>query len=79
MKKRTGTWLMACLLALLAGGLPRTKAERLRHTPPRPGLYPGGAMSIIAESIGRDRNGKKTSRIKHPFWSKDGRFVYVGD
>ncbi|NOX25113.1 MAG: hypothetical protein GXP59_03175 [Deltaproteobacteria bacterium] len=29
--------------------------------------------------IGRDKNSKKPIRIMHPFWSKDGRFVYAGD
>jgi len=29
--------------------------------------------------IGPDRPGDKPVRIKHPFWSKDGHFVYAGD
>jgi len=34
---------------------------------------------ITTIDIGQDRPGKKPVRIKHPFWSKDGRFVYAGD
>ncbi len=34
---------------------------------------------ITTIDIGQDRLGKKPVRIKHPFWSKDGRFVYAGD
>ncbi|MBU0729291.1 MAG: hypothetical protein KKE17_06440 [Proteobacteria bacterium] len=30
-------------------------------------------------AVGTDREGAKTIRIKHPFWSVDGRFVYAGD
>ncbi len=30
-------------------------------------------------TIGPDRPGKKPVRIKHPFWSADGRFIYAGD
>lgn len=29
--------------------------------------------------IGADQPGRKLVRIKHPFWSRDGRFVYAGD
>jgi YVTN family beta-propeller protein len=29
--------------------------------------------------IGKDRKGVKAVRIKHPFWSADGCFVYAGD
>jgi YVTN family beta-propeller protein len=34
---------------------------------------------ITTLDIGPDRPGDKPVRIKHPFWSKDGRFVYAGD
>lgn len=34
---------------------------------------------IATLDIGADRSGKKPVRIKHPFWSQDGRFVYAGD
>ena len=30
-------------------------------------------------AIGKDKEGEKAVRIKHPFWSADGRFVYAGD
>jgi YVTN family beta-propeller protein len=30
-------------------------------------------------TIGKDKEGVKAARIKHPFWSADGRFVYAGD
>ncbi len=30
-------------------------------------------------TIGPDRQGEKIVRIKHPFWSADGLFVYAGD
>jgi len=34
---------------------------------------------ITTLDIGPDRTGDKPVRIKHPFWSKDGRFVFAGD
>ncbi|MEJ2689842.1 MAG: cytochrome D1 domain-containing protein [Deltaproteobacteria bacterium] len=34
---------------------------------------------LASVPIGRDREGEKAVRIKHPFWSADGRFVYAGD
>jgi len=34
---------------------------------------------ITTLDIGPDRPGDKPVRTKHPFWSKDGRFVYAGD
>ncbi len=30
-------------------------------------------------AIGQDKEGEKIVRIKHPFWSADGRYVYAGD
>ena len=34
---------------------------------------------LATVDIGKDRPGKRPIRIKHPFWSADGRFVYAGD
>ena len=34
---------------------------------------------LISVPIGKEPVGTKIKRIKHPYWSKDGRFLYVGD
>ena len=34
---------------------------------------------ITSVPIGEEPAGTKTKRIKHPYWSKDGKFLYVGD
>lgn len=34
---------------------------------------------LATVKIGEEPAGTKTTRMKHPFWSKDGQFVYIGD
>ncbi len=34
---------------------------------------------IASVSIGKEPKGTKTKRSKHPYWSKNGKFVYIGD